>query len=113
MSKETDRARRLRQTATTGEQAAWKALRRLRDEGVPVRRQHPIDGMIVDFAIERAKLVIEIDGSIHNREDIQLRDAERDARLSALGWGVLRIPNDMAFHPDHLITAVRVQLGLG
>lgn len=70
MSQETDRARRLRQNATTGEQAAWKVLRRLRTLGCPVRRQHPIDGLIVDFAIERAMLAVEIDGSIHNREDI-------------------------------------------
>ena len=112
MSQQTDRARRLRQTATTGEQAAWQVLRKLRDEGFPVRRQHPIENMIVDFAIERAMLVIEVDGSIHKRDDVQLRDEERDSKLRALGWDILRIPNDLAFHPDHLITLVRERLGI-
>ena len=112
MSKETDRARRLRQNATTGEQAAWQALRKLRDEGFPVRRQHPIENMIVDFAIERAMLVIEVDGSIHNRDDVQMWDEERDSKLRALGWNILRISNDIAFHPDYLITLAREHLGI-
>ncbi len=112
MSKETDRARKLRQTATTGEQAAWQTLRGFRQHGFPVRRQHPINGMIVDFAIEQAKLVIEIDGSIHQRLDVQDNDAEREFRLAELGWRVVRVPNDAAFHGDFLFGLVAKELGL-
>lgn len=112
MSQQTDRARRLRQTATTGEQAAWQVLRKLRDEGFPVRPQHPIENMIVDFAIERAMLVIEVDGSIHSRDDVQKWDEQRECKLRALGWDILRIPNDIAFHSDHLISLVRERLGI-
>lgn len=68
--------------------------------------------MIVDFAIERAMLVIEVDGSIHNRDDVQMWDEERDSKLRALGWNILRISNDIAFHPDYLITLAREHLGI-
>ena len=112
MSKETDRARKLRQTATTGEQAAWQTLRGFRQHGFPVRRQHPIGGLIVDFAIEQAKLVIEIDGSIHQRRDVQDNDAARDMKLSERGWRVVRVPNDQAFHGDFLFDLIAKELGL-
>ena len=50
--------------------------------------------------------------SPHNRDDVRMRDEERDSKLRALGWDILRIPNDIAFHPDHLITLVREYLGI-
>ncbi|WP_375206766.1 endonuclease domain-containing protein [Hyphococcus sp.] len=59
------RARHLRQTANLPEQRAWSALRTLRKHGFPVRRQHPIGPYVVDFAIVRERLVIEIDGGVH------------------------------------------------
>lgn len=108
----TARAKRLRQNSTTGEQAAWAVLRKFRHYGFPVRRQHPISGIIVDFAIPKAKLIIEIDGSIHNKVEIQQRDAERDDRLRALGWRVIRIPNDEAFAKDHLFAKLASILGV-
>ena len=108
----TPRARTLRQSANGPEDAAWRALRQLRAHGFPVRRQHPIGGMIVDFAITKARLVIEIDGGIHKLPDVQARDAERDARLTALGWDILRIPASDALDADHLVRFVQEKLGL-
>ncbi|MEH6490016.1 endonuclease domain-containing protein [Hyphomonas oceanitis] len=108
----TPRARTLRQSSNAPEDAAWQALRQLRAQGFPVRRQHPINGMIVDFAITKARLVIEIDGGVHKRPDVQTRDRDRDARLSALGWDILRIPAQDVFDPDHLVGRVQEKLGL-
>ncbi|KDA04106.1 hypothetical protein HOC_02171 [Hyphomonas oceanitis SCH89] len=84
----------------------------MRTHGFPVRRQHPISGMIVDFAITKARLVIEIDGGIHKLAEVQKRDSERDARLTALGWDILRIPAQDAFDADHLVRRVQEKLGL-
>jgi len=109
---EIHRARRLRQSANLPEQKAWQALRQLRKYGYPVRRQHPIGGYIVDFAIIKARLIIEIDGSIHTREDVQLRDAERQAYLEKLGWRVLRIEAEAALSADELIARLTQVLGL-
>ena len=66
----------------------WERLRHL---DVRVRRQAPIGPYVVDFACLRAKLVIEVDGGVHERGDVALRDAERDAWLAGQGFRVLRI----------------------
>ncbi|MEO0551023.1 MAG: DUF559 domain-containing protein [Pseudomonadota bacterium] len=108
----TDRARRLRQEANYPERLAWEALRTLRKEGVAVRRQVAIEGLTVDFAVRSKRLVIEIDGSIHDSEDVRLNDAERDKRLVAAGWRVVRIPAEIAMSADHLLERVRKEVGL-
>lgn len=106
------RARRLRRDATTGEQSAWITLRKFRTYGFPVRRQHPIRGLVVDFAIPRAKLVIEVDGGIHNLDVVKEKDEERDRFLAERGWQVVRISNDMAFDPDGLFALIAEKLGI-
>ena len=106
------RARHLRQISNYPERKAWQALRRLRSRGLAVRRQVPIDGMIVDFAIRSKRLVIEVDGSIHDLEEVQVRDAERDRRLVKRGWTVLRIPAEIALSADHLTARVFAVLEL-
>jgi very-short-patch-repair endonuclease len=104
------RARRLRSSANTPEAVAWDVLRRLRHDGWPVRRQHPIGSLIVDFAIVKARLVIEIDGSIHHRDEVRANDELRDSILHAAGWSVLRIPSRIALSRDALLSHVRMEL---
>lgn len=106
------RARRLRRDETSAEAKAWQVLRELRKYSFPVRRQHPIDGMIVDFAIPRAKLAIELDGGIHNWIEVALRDEARDNAIRAAGWRVIRLKNDEAFDADHLFRTVSELIGL-
>ncbi|MGV9010898.1 endonuclease domain-containing protein [Brevundimonas sp.] len=84
------RAQRLRATPTHAEAKLWDRLRRLK---IRVRRQVPIGPYVVDFACLRAKLVIEVDGGVHQRTDIAVRDIERDAWLTRQGFRVIRIPN--------------------
>ena len=103
-------ARRLRQAANTPEQKAWTTLRKLRAEGFPVRRQHPVGPYVADFAVVKEGLVIEIDGGIHRLPDVAARDAERQSVIEALGWRVLRITPEIAASPDHLLEAVRAIL---
>lgn len=105
-SHQINRARIFRRAANAPEQAAWNALRQLRQHGFPVRRQHPIGPYIVDFALASKKLAIEIDGTMHNREEMQVRDAKRQEALEQLGWRVIRFTGDEAFHADHLIDTV-------
>ena len=106
----TRRARSLRQQANLPERKAWETLRQLRKGGHTVRRQVAIEGLTVDFAIRPIKLAIEIDGAIHEREDVKLSDTERDQRLRNAGWRVLRIPAETAMSPDRLITIVRREI---
>ncbi len=104
----TDRARSLRQSAGLAESRIWLLLRAGRIDNHKFRRQHPIGAYVVDFACEGLKLVIEIDGSIHTREDVVLNDVERQQALEALGGAVLRFSNDQALsQPDLIIAAIR------
>lgn len=111
-NKSIQRARRLRRDANYPERKAWEFLRTLRAEGIAVRRQVPIEGLTVDFAVRSQRLVIEVDGSIHDLEAVQIADAERDQRLGAAGWRVLRIPAETALSFQHLMAIVRPAVGL-
>jgi very-short-patch-repair endonuclease len=102
----------LRQSANAPEQIAWSTLRILRQHGFPVRRQHPIGPYIVDFAVIKARLVIEIDGGIHALSEVAQRDATRQQANEALGWRVIRIPSEVAFSTDHLLEITQRELGL-
>jgi very-short-patch-repair endonuclease len=46
---------------------------------------------VPDFACHRAALVIEIDGGVHQRPDVALRDLERDQFFESQGYAVLRV----------------------
>lgn len=106
------RARKLRRNETAAEAKAWQVLRQFRSHGFPVRRQHPIDGMIVDFAIPRAKLAVELDGGIHNWVEVALSDEARDIAIREAGWRIIRLKNDEAFDADHLFRTVSELIGL-
>jgi very-short-patch-repair endonuclease len=105
-------ARKLRQAANVPEHAAWQALRSLRAFGYAVRRQHPVGPYIVDFAIQKAKLVIEIDGGVHHVEGARSHDDERQAVIERLGWRVIRMDAQAAMDPDHVMRVVTEALGI-
>ena len=88
-----ERAKELRRAATPAERSAWRVLRRYRREGACFRRQQVIDGFIVDFFSAPLRLVIEVDGGIHDDPLVHERDLARDAHLTRLGLTVIRIAN--------------------
>jgi len=95
----------LRKNTTRPERDAWTWLRTLRDEGIAVRRQHPIGRYIADFVVMRSRVAIEIDGPLHEQQ--RDADAERDAAFARLGWRVVRFtPVQVAEGPTFL-AAVR------
>ncbi|WP_306119824.1 MULTISPECIES: DUF559 domain-containing protein [unclassified Roseitalea] len=87
-------ARRMRRGMTDAERKLWRELRAHRLMGLGFRRQMPISGVIVDFACPEHRLIVELDGSQHGLDTELIRDRQRDARLNALGWQVLRFWND-------------------
>ena len=86
------KAKELRQKQTPVEQMLWQCLRANQLHGAKFRRQHNIGQYIVDFYCHAAKLVIELDGGIHELQKAQDRD--RDTYLKANGLQVLRFPNE-------------------
>jgi predicted helicase/very-short-patch-repair endonuclease len=87
------RARELRQQQTPAEKILWECLRANRLHGAKFRRQHNIGQYIVDFYCHTAKLVIELDGGIHETQ--KERDEDRDTWLQANGLTVLRFKNEV------------------
>ncbi len=105
-------ARKLRKTPTSQERQLWNELRKLRPQGYHFRRQHPVEGFIVDFACLSQKLIIEVDGAQHQLPENSRSDAIRDARLQWLGYRILRIGNgDVTSHLDGVISEVLAVLG--
>lgn len=87
------RAVELRNRMTHAEQILWDELR-INEWKLKFRRQHPISLYIVDFYCHRLKLVIEVDGSIHDNKEVKKNDAIREQQLKSLGLSILRFKND-------------------
>ena len=83
-------ARQLRKKMTDSEKVLWSRLRGKQLLGVPFYRQKPIGGYVVDFYAPRTKLVVEIDGAQHLRDEALKRDRKRDQYLAGLGLEVMR-----------------------
>lgn len=87
-------ARILKHESTESEQILWKELKAKRFLGLKFRRQHPIDKFVVDFLCNEYKLIVDVDGGIHNEESVKERDIKRENILRELGWGIIRFSNE-------------------
>jgi methylmalonyl-CoA mutase cobalamin-binding domain/chain len=76
-----ERVRELRKKATEAEQFMWSILRNRAFHDVKFRRQHPMEGYILDFYCHEAKLCVELDGSQHNEGEQVKYDEERTQLL--------------------------------
>ncbi len=85
------RARQLRHEVTPAEQLLWERLRNRQLLGLKFRRQHPVGNFIVDFYCAEQKLIIELDGAVHEHQ--RERDQERTEILERQGYRVIRISN--------------------
>ena len=82
-------AREFRKEPTQSEDILWQALRGKKLDGIKFRRQQPVGYFVVDFYNSAYRLVVEVDGFIH--ESQQEADASRQQILEELGLNVLRI----------------------
>ena len=89
-------ALRLRARTTIAEQVLWTALRGRRVGGTKWRRQHPVGPFVLDFYCPEHRLVIEVDGPVHD-ETVE-SDALRTVHLATYGYRVLRVQNDDVIH---------------
>ncbi|NQU77920.1 endonuclease domain-containing protein [Candidatus Falkowbacteria bacterium] len=89
-------AKTLRKQLTPAEHILWQALRN-KALGEKFRRQMPfVFGdyhFVADFCCVRKKIVIELDGGVHNSSDVKDYDRLRDKIFSEEGYKVLRIKN--------------------
>lgn len=91
-----ERARRLRKAQTVTEMLLWRELRDRRLQNLKFRRQVPIGPFIVDFYCAEKKLIIELDGFVHEDQEVQIQDHRRERFIRDNGYRVLRFTNDEA-----------------
>jgi very-short-patch-repair endonuclease len=84
-----DRAKEMRRNPTAAEQRLWEGC--LSKFPYRVLRQRPINYFIVDFYCAALRLVIEVDGEIHNNEQAREYDAQRSKILEGHCLRVFRV----------------------
>ena len=96
------RAEELRKFHTHEEGIIWGYLsgNQMR---VKFRRQHPIFLYVVDFYCHSLKLVIEIDGGIHNNADVKVNDTIRQEEIESFGIKVIRFTNEQVIQTPEII----------
>lgn len=85
------KAQENRNNPTEAERALWSQLRN-KNLDHKFRQQHLIDDFIVDFVCLRQKLIVEVDGGIH--ETTKEYDEERTKILNEKGFKVIRFKNE-------------------
>jgi very-short-patch-repair endonuclease len=104
------RAKKLRADETPSEKKLWKILRTLKHEGAHFRRQCQVGHFVYDFACLSQRLLIELDGAVHDDAEVRARDLRKTADAERRGYRVLRLQNAEVEYPERVIDQVRVCL---
>jgi very-short-patch-repair endonuclease len=86
-----------RRAPTPAEAVLWDALRGRKVAGLKFRRQHALGPFVLDFCYAERRLVVEVDGSVHDDPEQRAYDAARDDHLAAYGYRTVRVTNDEVF----------------
>ena len=109
-------ARELRRNQTSEEKILWNKLRNRQLDGKKFLRQHPIlvqdsakpEFYVVDFYCAEYKLIIEIDGKVH---DFQKEyDKDRAQVLKSLGYQIIRFNNEELNDIEKVLNNIREYL---
>ena len=105
----THRARLCRATETTSEALLWAELRDRRFHGTKWRRQQKMGRFVVDFYCSEHKLVLEVDGGVHDGRTEA--DAQRQRALELTGVRFVRFSTaEVERNLRAVLDALRAQL---
>ena len=91
-SRNTERSRELRRSASPAERLLWSKLCRSQVNGHRFTTQYQIGEYYADIVCRSQMLVVEVDGWSHDVR--QGYDAQRDEYMKSLGYRVLRFTNE-------------------
>lgn len=101
-------ARELRRRQTPAEALLWNLIRDRRHLGFKFRRQHRFGSYVADFYCHEARLIVELDGGIHDEPEIWKKDRWREENLEALRLRVIRISNELVLErPEQALERIR------
>jgi len=86
-----DLSRSFRKEPTNSEKILWQLLRRKNFKDLKFKRQYPVGRYILDFYCSKYKLVIEIDGKIHQDKEQKEYDKLRQEELENSGFIFFRV----------------------
>lgn len=93
-----EKAKELRKNETEAERLLWQVLKNRKCGGLKFRRQHPLLKFVVDFYCHEKKLVVELDGGVHDEPEVKERDENRTYEIEQAGLTVVRFRNEEIFH---------------
>jgi len=92
-NRQTETRKYLRNNTTEAEKLLWQRIKN-KQLGVKFRRQYGIGYYIADFCCPRRKIVIELDGGVHNEKEQKQYDGWRTDDIKDLGFIVIRFSNE-------------------
>ena len=99
-------ARKLRRTMSYPEVLLWQRLRG-KFTGLKFRKQHPVGPYVADFCCLDRRLIVEVDGAIHEDAHQSPADAERNRFMQDNGFRVFRVAaTDVKREMDAVIAAI-------
>jgi len=102
--------RAFRRQQTPAERQLWNLLRDRRLQGLKFRRQFPIPPFVADFCCFELKLIVELDGPVHETPHQSAHDENRDFYLQSLGYTILRFSNLQLFKtPEALLQRITAE----
>ncbi|MFK7049322.1 Methionine synthase [Flavobacterium columnare] len=99
-------AKAMRNNPTEAEKMLWNVLSAKGIDEYKFRRQHIIGEYIVDFVCLEKRLVIEVDGSVHNQSEQIEHDKFRTEWLEKNGFKVIRFENNQVL--NHLFDTIEI-----
>ena len=92
---------------TPAELVLWEKLKSNQLFGFRFKSQHPINHFIADFYCHKAKLIVELDGGVHDIEEQAEYDKNRTYILEEFGLRVIRFRNEEVFNqPDKVLDQI-------
>jgi very-short-patch-repair endonuclease len=101
-----EKARELRREQTEAEAALWELLRDRKLFKLKFRRQCPLNRYVTDFCCKDPRIVIELDGEVHDDPTQRRHDENRDGYLRSLDYTVLRFRNNQVLEDPAAILAI-------
>ena len=103
--KKLELARHFRKNPTESEDIVWQLLRNRQIKNLKWRRQQVIDGFIVDSYCAELDVVLEIDGSVHEKEKVKEYDEDRTSVFESRDIRTFRLKNEDC-DKQHLIELI-------
>ena len=71
--------------------------------GLKFRRQYQIGLYIVDFYCDKLKLILKLDGSVHQKQEQRVKDKLRDEYFQSEGFIIYRFENNVILHRPEVL----------